>query len=354
MKHKPSNYSNLPFSIFLFVVFTVSTLYFLGYQQNNSVYALNQQDYKRYFHFVSEQDTECTENLPEEQTQMSESVCMQICPTDPTSAIPEQCVQQQPQGEDQSSKEEQQQPPLDQQQQQPPLDQQQQQPPLDQQQQQPPLDQQQQQPPLDQQQQQPPLDQQQQQPPLDQQQQQPPLDQQQQQPPLDQQQQQQPESDFTSPNNASTNKFVGVQNFGPSSSTNVNFSPASECYRDLTGKWIGNDGGKYYIRQIDKTVWWFGFNTLSIGEGFSNVFHGIRSGNGSGDPTIFGQWQDVPLGGTKGSGSFDIQIDPTGTKLTKFNSNGDFFGASEWTKSDPCSRISSGDITGPSGEVLKH
>jgi hypothetical protein len=299
MKHKPSNYSNLPFSIFLFVVFTVSTLYFLGYQQNNSVYALNQQDYKRYFHFVSEQDTECTENLPEEQTQMSESVCMQICPTDPTSAIPEQCVQQQPQGEDQSSKEEQQQPPLDQQQQQPPLDQQQQQPPLD------------------------------------------------------QQQQQQPESDFTSPNNASTNKFVGVQNFGPSSSTNVNFSPASECYRDLTGKWIGNDGGKYYIRQIDKTVWWFGFNTLSIGEGFSNVFHGIRSGNGSGDPTIFGQWQDVPLGGTKGSGSFDIQIDPTGTKLTKFNSNGDFFGASEWTKSDPCSRISSGDITGPS-EVLKH
>ena len=281
MKHKPSNYSNLPFSIFLFVVFTVSTLYFLGYQQNNSVYALNQQDYKRYFHFVSEQDTECTENLPEEQTQMSESVCMQICPTDPTSAIPEQCVQQQPQGEDQSSKEEQQQPPLD------------------------------------------------------------------------QQQQQQPESDFTSPNNASTNKFVGVQNFGPSSSTNVNFSPASECYRDLTGKWIGNDGGKYYIRQIDKTVWWFGFNTLSIGEGFSNVFHGIRSGNGSGDPTIFGQWQDVPLGGTKGSGSFDIQIDPTGTKLTKFNSNGDFFGASEWTKSDPCSRISSGDITGPS-EVLKH
>ena len=281
MKHKPSNYSNLPFSIFLFVVFTVSTLYFLGYQQNNSVYALNQQDYKRYFHFVSEQDTECTENLPEEQTQMSESVCMQICPTDPTSAIPEQCVQQQPQGEDQSSKEEQQQPPLD------------------------------------------------------------------------QQQQQQPESDFTSPNNASTNKFVGVQNFGPSSSTNVNFSPASECYRDLTGKWIGNDGGKYYIRQIDKTVWWFGFNTLSIGEGFSNVFHGIRSGNGSGDPTIFGQWQDVPLGGTKGSGSFDIQIDPTGTKLTKFNSNGDFFGASEWTKSDPCSRISSGYITGPS-EVLKH
>jgi hypothetical protein len=291
MKHKPSDYSNLPFSIFLFVVFTVSTLYFLGYQQNNSVYALNQQDYKRYFHFVSEQDTECTENLPEEQTQMSESVCLQICPTDPTSAIPEQCVQQQPQGEDQSSKEEQQQPPLDQQQQQPPLD---------------------------------------------------------------QQQQQQPESDFTSPNNASTNKFVGVQNFGPSSSTNVNFSPASECYRDLTGKWIGNDGGKYYIRQIDKTVWWFGFNTLSIGEGFSNVFHGIRSGNGSGDPTLFGQWQDVPLGGTKGSGSFDIQIDPTGTKLTKFNSNGDFFGASEWTKSDPCSRISSGDITGPSGEVLKH
>ena len=27
---------------------------------------------------------------------------------------------------------------------------------------------------------------------------------------------------------------------------------------DLTGTWIGNDGGSYYLRQVDTTVVWFG------------------------------------------------------------------------------------------------
>jgi hypothetical protein len=295
MKHKPSDHSLSAFSILLFSMLTVCSLFFLGDQQQ-SAHAF-EQGQKKYFHFVSEQEAECTGNLPEEQTQLSESVCMQVCPIEPDSLIPEGCNQQQPLDDESTGEEEQQ--------------------------------------PLDQQQQQ--------QQPLDQQQQQ--------QQPLDQQQ---PERDLTSSNNTSTKTLPGVQNFGPSSSTNLHFPTASECYGDLTGKWLGNDGGKYYIRQIDKTIWWFGFNTLSIGEGFSNVFHGSRGGNGSGAPTIFGEWQDVPLGGTKASGSFDIQIDPTGTKLTKINSNGDFFGASEWTRSNPCSRISSGEITGPGGELFNH
>ena len=132
----------------------------------------------------------------------------------------------------------------------------------------------------------------------------------------------------------------------------MHFPTASECFRDLSGKWIGNDGGRYYIREIGSVVWWFGFNTLSIGEGFSNVFYGTR--NGTNDPGLGGQWQDVPLGQTKGSGWLGIQIDPTGTKLTKSHSNGDFFGGSEWTKSNSCTRISSGSTAGPDGEIIVH
>jgi len=61
----------------------------------------------------------------------------------------------------------------------------------------------------------------------------------------------------------------------------------ARCLGELSGIWHGNDGGKYYIRQIGSQVWWFGFNTLSIGEGFSNVFYGTR--NGSDGPTLGGQ-----------------------------------------------------------------
>lgn len=121
---------------------------------------------------------------------MNESVCILICVTYPTSSIPEVCVQQQSQGDNQALNEEQQQP-------------------------------------------------------------------------LDQQQQQ-PGSDSTSSTNSSTNILANIQNFGPSSSTNVHFPTPSECYIDLTGKWIGNDGEKYYIRQIDWTIWWFGFNTFQL------------------------------------------------------------------------------------------
>jgi hypothetical protein len=97
-------------------------------------------------------------------------------------------------------------------------------------------------------------------------------------------------------------------------------------------------------------VWWFGFNTLTIGEGFSNVFYGTRNETTILDnPKIYGQWQDVPLGETRANGNLGLLIDPTGTKITKFWSLGDYFGGSEWTRATDCSRIASGIITGSDG-----
>lgn len=101
------------------------------------------------------------------------------------------------------------------------------------------------------------------------------------------------------------------------------------CANDITGKWIGNDGGSYYIRQIGNDIWWFGSNVFAGSNQsyiFSNVFHGIKNGL-----DIRGNWQDVPLGQTKSSGDISLSIDPSGTKITKITATGGF-GGSEWTK----------------------
>jgi hypothetical protein len=68
---------------------------------------------------------------------------------------------------------------------------------------------------------------------------------------------------------------------------------------ELTGSWIANDNGMYYVRQIGNDVWWVGFSSQSqYGAGdihrglvFTNVFHGTVSGN-----TITGNFVDVPKG----------------------------------------------------------
>ena len=296
MRYRPVSHSMSPFSLFIFIIFAVSILFFFGYQCYKNVYAVNGDYQKPHFDFISEQNSPCTENLSEGQTFMNENRCSQICPTDPSSIIPEGCVQQpqqQPEGEDQSIQDQQQQP--------------------------------------------------QQQPEGEDQS----IQDQQQQP------QQQPEGDFTIPNDASTNTFTNTLKGGPIIAPNLHFPETTECFNDITGKWIGNDGGNYYIRENGVEIWWFGFNTNTIGKGFSNVFYSTT--NGTENPRIYGQWQDVPLGETRANGNLGLLIDPTGTKITKFWSLGDYFGGSEWTRANDCSRISSGSITGSDGGlVLKH
>jgi hypothetical protein len=119
----------------------------------------------------------------------------------------------------------------------------------------------------------------------------------------------------------------------------------SLCASDITGKWNGNDGGIYYIRQIGNDIWWFGTNVFNAGSEFnifSNVLHGTRSGL-----TIDAQWQDVPLGDTKSKGDISLTIAPTGEKISKKSASGGF-GGNTWIKK--CDQIAKSKL--PTDAIL--
>ncbi len=117
----------------------------------------------------------------------------------------------------------------------------------------------------------------------------------------------------------------------PKNKPPIDILAPSKCSEDITGKWTGNDGATYFIRQIglpaSAKIWWFGSNSLREGEGFSNVFSGDRTGL-----RITGQWQDIPMGISKNSGTMTLLIDPAGNKITKSSAGGDGFSGTEWTK----------------------
>ena len=78
-------------------------------------------------------------------------------------------------------------------------------------------------------------------------------------------------------------------------------TPIPRCPDDITGKWYGDDGGTYWIRQIGVTVMWFGTSGLEEGTHFSNVFHGVRELD-----EIRGEWADIPMGRTMAHGEIDL------------------------------------------------
>ncbi len=118
----------------------------------------------------------------------------------------------------------------------------------------------------------------------------------------------------TSDSQASGNRYLG---------------PRSEQFKDrntLTGLWYGDDGGRYYIRQIGNKVVWFGENRTTTGRtksGFANVAVGTRSGNRL--PMTF---VDVPKGIHTGKGNFVLTIDDNKV-MTKPASN---FGAKKFVR----------------------
>jgi hypothetical protein len=93
--------------------------------------------------------------------------------------------------------------------------------------------------------------------------------------------------------------------------------------RNLTGRWQGNDGGTYYIRQIGNRIWWLGED--SNGEAWSNVFHGSISGN-----RVSGDWADVPKGSMRQSGTLTLQF--TAPDRLRAVSQTGGFGGTEWQK----------------------
>ena len=59
----------------------------------------------------------------------------------------------------------------------------------------------------------------------------------------------------------------------------------------LSGVWHGSDNGTYYVRQLDREVWWLGLSR-DQGRSFASVFHGSVGESGP----IQGTWVDVQMG----------------------------------------------------------
>lgn len=101
---------------------------------------------------------------------------------------------------------------------------------------------------------------------------------------------------------------------------------------NVTGVWSADDGGMYYVRQINNQVWWAGLSAISHlgandihpGIHYNNVFFGTISGN-----TISGDWADVPRGTILQSGTMTLIF--SGNQLRKTAATGGF-GATIWTR----------------------
>jgi hypothetical protein len=115
----------------------------------------------------------------------------------------------------------------------------------------------------------------------------------------------------------------------------------ASCARNLTGTYMADDGGIYYLQQSGSTLWWAGLSldrqlpadyVWHRGLYFTNVFRGIMNS----DNTVMGEWSDVSRGMTLNSGTLTVKIDSSGgvTKLTKLTATGGF-GATTWTRTDP-------------------
>jgi hypothetical protein len=100
----------------------------------------------------------------------------------------------------------------------------------------------------------------------------------------------------------------------------------------LSGVWHGSDNGTYYVRQLDREVWWLGLSR-DQGRSFANVFRGSVSESGP----VQGTWVDVPMGvgGVLSGGSLVLEGDQLDTQLsatlTKTQETAPF-GAGIWTK----------------------
>lgn len=93
---------------------------------------------------------------------------------------------------------------------------------------------------------------------------------------------------------------------------------------DLNGVWRCNDGGTYYLRQVGKTLWWFGQSGDS-GRTWSNVFRGEIQG-----VTIRGEWADVPMGYIRNCGEMTLGLEADGS-LSRIDATGGF-GGSRWSR----------------------
>ena len=92
----------------------------------------------------------------------------------------------------------------------------------------------------------------------------------------------------------------------------------------LDGVFSGG-GGLYYLRQLGDELLWYGEED-AVAPGWSNVAHGIISGN-----TITVLWADVPKGVIMQSGNLVVQIN-SDDELVLLEQTGEYFGTDLWTR----------------------
>lgn len=130
----------------------------------------------------------------------------------------------------------------------------------------------------------------------------------------------------------------------PASSTATDLS-AIACATDdptdvgvLTGAWLGDEGGVYYIRHVGDCLWWFGteIRVLEPGRtghlGFANVASGRIVGT-----RIDLEWADLPIGDILGGGGLSLVYDEESDELVVTEQRGDWipFGASTFSRIEP-------------------
>jgi hypothetical protein len=105
---------------------------------------------------------------------------------------------------------------------------------------------------------------------------------------------------------------------------------------DLTGAWLGDDDGIYYLRQVGSVVWWNGMSERAgsparLGRDFNNVARGEVK-----DLSIAVEWADVPRGDILGGGTMNLKVGDDGSghiQIVKVSETGSGFGNTLWT---PC------------------
>ena len=109
---------------------------------------------------------------------------------------------------------------------------------------------------------------------------------------------------------------------------------------DLTGKYLDDGGGAYYIRQAGTCLYFLGQSPRDFngppGAGFTNVFiGGITAGLGS-TLVVTGIWSDVPYGDVTGHGAlgWSVRRSTTGFVFTTVV-NPDGFGSTILTEQQP-------------------
>lgn len=93
---------------------------------------------------------------------------------------------------------------------------------------------------------------------------------------------------------------------------------------NLNGRWRGNDGGTYYLKQIGNELWWYG-ESRDRGASWTNVFHGYI-----GRREVAGKWVDVPKGRVRQAGDMTVEI-VSRNQLRAVRKTGGF-GGSVWTR----------------------